>query len=123
MSEFVEEVRSYEPRDGVDYLVDLYGVTGVPHDASPDDIKGALKERSLEYHPDRLTGLAPEFRVRAERMILLINRARVVLLDDEKRVAYDTILDSWEGPVSTDGTPVLDLAAAIRTVMGRHAPD
>lgn len=123
MSEFGEEVRAYEPRDGVDYLVDLYGVTGVPHDAFMDDIRGALRDRSLEYHPDRLAGLAPEFRARGERMALLINRARVVLLDDEKRDEYDGILASWEGPISTDGTPILDLNAAVRTVMARHDPE
>ena len=122
MSEFVEEVRAYEPREGVDYLVDLYGVTGVSRDAQPGDIKNALRDRSLEYHPDRLAGLAPEFRIRGERMALLINRARVVLLDDVRREEYDGILVSWEGPISTDGTPILDINATVRTVMSRHEP-
>jgi curved DNA-binding protein CbpA len=97
----------YEPKEGVDYIIDLYRVAGAEREATEQEIKRALNERTLEYHPDRLEGLAPEFREKGERVARLLNRARGILLDSEKRTEYDQILLSWEGPISTDGTPVL----------------
>jgi hypothetical protein len=32
-----------------------------------------------------------------------------VLLDPDRRTEYDDILNSWDGPVSTDGTPILHI--------------
>jgi hypothetical protein len=107
----------YKPKEGVDYIVDLYRVADVAQDAAADDIKRSLNARSLEYHPDRLGGLAPEFRAKGERMARLLNRARVVLLDDDKRAEYDVILTEWEGPTSNDGTPVVRIEDAIRAKM------
>lgn len=105
---------SYEPVEGVDYIVDLYAVTGVEHDADNDAIKKALNQRSKEYHPDRLEGVAPEFRDKGERMARLLNRARGILLNPESRAEYDDILENWEGPLSRDGTPAITIDALAR---------
>lgn len=114
---------SYEPKEGVDYIIDLYAVAGAAPEASPDELKQALNQRMVEYHPDRLEGLAPEFRSKGERMARLLNRARVVLLDFEKRQGYDEILAEWEGPVSKDGTPVIKMDRHIQAEMEGKTPD
>lgn len=112
----------YEPREGVDYIIDLYQVAAVAHDADQEDVKRALNARMGEYHPDRLQGLAPEFRSAGEQMARLLNRARTVLLNVEKRGEYDEILSTWEGPISKNGTPVIRIDDAVRAEAVQKTP-
>lgn len=114
---------TYEPREGVDYIVDLYQVAHVDPTAEPDEIKRALNDRLKEYHPDRLQGLAPEFRSKAERLVPLLNRAKVILLDTDKRTEYDDILNEWEGSISKDGTPAITIGDAIRYDAAQKTPE
>ncbi|MBC7708087.1 J domain-containing protein [Polaromonas sp.] len=114
---------SYEPKEGVDYIIDLYAVAGTAPEANPDELKQALNQRMLEYHPDRLEGLAPEFRSKGESMARLLNRAKVVLLDSGNRQGYDEILAEWEGPVSRDGTPIIRMDRHLQTEMEGKTPD
>jgi len=114
---------TYEPREGVDYIIDLYAVTGVERAAETDIIKSALNQRAMEYYPDRLQGVAPEFREKGERMAKLLNRARGILLDHEKRAEYDEILSEWNGPVSKDGTPVIAIERAYEAEIGNKTSD
>ncbi|MEI9914065.1 MAG: J domain-containing protein [Candidatus Saccharibacteria bacterium] len=111
------------PREGVDYIIDLYQVANVEQNAAEDEVKQALNARALEYHPDRLQGLAPEFIEKGERVARLLNRARTVLLDPDKRQEYDEILFAWDGPVSTDGTPVIRVGDALRADMAMKKPE
>jgi curved DNA-binding protein CbpA len=99
----------YDPKEGVDYLVDLYALAEIERTSEASDIRHALNERSMEYHPDRLEGLAPEFRQRGELVAKLLNRARIILLDPDRRLEYDEILTSWDGPISTNGVPVITI--------------
>lgn len=96
----------HEPREGVDYIVDLYAVSGVEPDATDEVIKKAINERSMEYHPDRLEGVAPSFREQGERIMRQLNYARTILLQPDNRAAYDKILTEWDGPVATTGMGV-----------------
>jgi curved DNA-binding protein CbpA len=105
---------NYEPQEGVDYLIDLYQVAGVSQDADAHAVRGAINSMLKEYHPDRLDGLAPEFRSKGERMSILLNRAKTILLDTEKREVYDQILATWELPISNDGTPIVRIKDMIR---------
>lgn len=114
---------SYDPKDGVDYLIDLYAVAGVEQAAAQEDIKSALNQRAMEYHPDRLQGLAPEFQTKGERMARLLNRGRAILLDADKRAEYDEILQTWEGPVSTDGIPVMNVDSYKRGTLRSLSPE
>jgi hypothetical protein len=98
---------TYEPREGVDYIVDFYALSEAERDASEEELKQALNSESMKYHPDRLMGTAREFREKGERIAVLLNRARAILLDAENRKKYDDILTTWDGPVSTDGTPII----------------
>ena len=113
----------YKPREGVDYIVDLYQVAAIPRDVNQEELKHALNERMREYHPDRLQGLAPEFKSAGERMVRLLNRAKVVLFDEVKRREYDEILSTWTGPVSKDGTPVIRIDDAVRAEAMLQTPE
>jgi curved DNA-binding protein CbpA len=108
---------TYEPREGIDYLVDLYAVAGTAPEVGADELKNALKQRILEFHPDRLEGLAPEFKSKGERMARLLNRAKVVLLDADRRQGYDMLLAEWDGPISKDGTPVISINRVLQAEM------
>lgn len=113
----------YEPKEGVDYLVDLYAVAGVEPEATTDELKKSLRERAKEYHPDRLEGVAPEFQSKGERMAVLLNRARHILLDDDRRSEYDQILDEWDGPISTDGTPAITMERHLQMQVADKTPE
>jgi len=114
---------SYEPQEGIDYIVDLYAVTGVPRDVEVEELKRTLNTRTLEYHPDRLEGLAPEFQEKGERMARLLNRARSTLLDTDKRAEYDAILEEWPGPVSTSDVPVIRMDRYLQAEMANKSPE
>ncbi len=105
---------TYEARPGVDYLVDYYRAAGVAPDATPEDVNSALNARLREYHPDRLGDLAPEFQEKGEHMTRLLTTAKGLLLDPAMRAEYDALLASWDGPISTDGTPVIKMKDFIR---------
>jgi curved DNA-binding protein CbpA len=122
MSETVKAI-NYEPREGVDYLVDLYQLAGVSPDADSQVIKKALNERALEYHPDRLEGMAPKFIEEGKTVTVLLNRARVILMDPDTREEYDELLSEWKGPVSVDGTPIISLDRYRELEMETKTPD
>lgn len=108
---------SYEAREGIDYIVDLYAVAGVEASADASEIKKAITKRLSEWHPDRLTGLAPEIQARGEHMARLLNKARGILSVSEKRAEYDGILSEWTGPVSQTGDPVITISRKVQAEM------
>jgi len=63
--------------------MDYYKILGVSRDASQEAIKTAYKKLALKWHPDR--NKSPE----AEAKFKEINKAYEVLIDKEKRQAYD----------------------------------
>lgn len=64
---------------------DLYAILGVPEGASREQIKRAWRRLAMRSHPD----LAGVDRAQAERTMARINVAAGVLLDPERRAAYD----------------------------------
>lgn len=119
----MDEVMDYEPRVGVDFIYDYYSIIGADTEDTPDRIDEALIASLSEYHPDRVARAAAEFRTRAEHMVRIINDAKIILLDEDKRAEYNEILASWEGPISRDGTPILSIGSAMRAVMSRKGSD
>jgi curved DNA-binding protein CbpA len=113
----------YEPKEGIDYLVDLYALAEIERTSDAEDVRHALNERAMEYHPDRLEGLAPEFRDKGELVAKLLNRARVILLDADRRAEYDEILSSWEGPISTSGIPIVTYSRMLETGLSDKSPE
>ncbi len=55
--------------------VPWHEVLGVPPDASPEQIRRAYEEKSLQYDPGRAAGMGPEFEQTALRMTRRINDA------------------------------------------------
>lgn len=94
---------------GVDYLIDYYALLGVARTASPEEITLAFRKKQMEYHPDRFQGLAPELLARAEHRSNLLNTARAILADQDRRATYDSELANWKGPLSKRGEVVIDL--------------
>ncbi|MCC2631114.1 MAG: molecular chaperone DnaJ [Candidatus Paceibacter sp.] len=100
------------PIKGQDYLVDYYAVIGVVRSASGEEIKKAIRTRMMEYHPDRFQHVAPQLMDQARKMTELLNEAKEILSDGEKKAAYDTLLANWNKAISTNGMPVIDLTAS-----------
>ena len=65
-------------------MLDYYQVLGVKSTASVKEIKAAYKRLARLQHPD-LNGGSPE----ATRAFVLISRARDILIDPQRRAAYD----------------------------------
>ena len=114
---------SYEPQEGIDYIVDFYAIAGVEHDTEEAGINKAINKQLSQYHPDRLEGVAPEFQARGERMAQILNKARGILLNADKRQQYDAIYDDWDGPVSTTGDPAIRIEDAMRAEMSMRSED
>ncbi|MFB6129263.1 MAG: molecular chaperone DnaJ [Salinigranum sp.] len=64
---------------------DFYDVLGVSQNADEEEIKRAFRTKAAEYHPD--VSDDPD----AEEKFKNVKRAKEVLLDDEKRQAYDRL--------------------------------
>jgi curved DNA-binding protein len=64
---------------------DYYAILGVSRDAAPDEIKRAYRKLARKYHPDvsKLPGTEERFKE--------VSEAHEVLMDAEKRAAYDAV--------------------------------
>lgn len=112
MNPEAEPKAAYIPREGVDYIIDFYAIADIDREIAQENIHRSINSRLMEYHPDRVSGTAEEFQATAERMTIMLNRARIILEDPQKREEYDDILGSWEGPISKNGTPMYDVRAS-----------
>ncbi len=73
-------------------MINFYVLLGVDNNESSQEIKKAYRKLALEYHPDRHQGDAHE----AEEMMKLLNEAKDVLLNNEKRKEYDAEFYSFQ---------------------------
>lgn len=99
-----------EPRSqhGITYLTDYYALLEIARDADAQAIKSAFHRQLFLYHEDRYAHLASEARQMAARRTLALNEAMAILGNAEKRKEYDAKLAAWQGPISTDGVPIVD---------------
>ena len=72
---------------------DYYEVLGVDRNASIDDIKRSYRKLAVKFHPDKNPGDAG-----AEEKFKELGEAYEVLIDDNKRSAYDRYGHAAFGP-------------------------
>ncbi|RMH94051.1 MAG: J domain-containing protein [Calditrichaeota bacterium] len=70
---------------------DYYSILGVSRNATTEEIKKAYRKLAAQYHPDRNPGDKE-----AEEKFKLINEAKEVLTDPEKRKLYDQFGEQWK---------------------------
>jgi DnaJ-class molecular chaperone len=63
---------------------DYYNVLGITQNANTEDIKRAYRKLAFQYHPDRNQN-DPE----ANKKMQVINEAYSILVDSQRRQAYD----------------------------------
>ena len=91
---------------------DLYDTLGVEREADPAAIRAAYRRRAKQAHPDA-GGTAPEF----ERL----NRAKLVLLDPERRRKYDETGKVDDAPERRPDKPLQKKANDLLVVDDEHA--
>lgn len=72
--------------------MNYYELLGIPPTANAEEIKQAYRELVEIHHPDRMQGLRPEVRERAEAQLRQINEAYQVLRHPPERARYDIAL-------------------------------
>jgi hypothetical protein len=75
---------------------DFYEILGVPHSASPKDIKRAYRNKVIEVHPDQHPGCED-----CDLKFIAATKAYETLIDSEKRLIYDQTRGSYE-PILSD---------------------
>lgn len=71
-------------------MVDFYKLLDVNKNASKQEIKTAYREMVKKYHPDVNKD------AESSKIIISLNEAKEILLDDDKRKEYDLLLDEIE---------------------------
>ena len=104
-----------------DEFPDYYAALKVPHTATSAEIRRAYVEEVTFWHPDKFFGHRDKDVRRAEKMTALLNEAKMVLLDTDRRQAYDELYAEWKaltsGPPSSvppSSPPQLNQAALLR---------
>lgn len=84
---------------------DYYGILGIAHDASLDEIHGAYRRLAREWHPDRNPG-----RPNASETFRRITEAYHILADPAQRQAYDAgVTVGVPGHMDIEGTVTVGL--------------
>ncbi len=74
-SNYQGQAKKDEHKESAPKEENAYTLLNVPKDASWEDISTAYKKMAQMYHPDKVAGLAPEYREIAEKRMKIINAA------------------------------------------------
>jgi hypothetical protein len=70
---------------------DFYQLLGVSRNVSSDELREAFREKALENHPDRISHLPDDEKMKREDLMYQINEAYGILSNPQKRKDYDRI--------------------------------
>lgn len=110
-----------------------YEILGVKPDATPAQIQDGWRAAAKRFHPDTQKGASAKQKHDAAQSFLSAARARDVLLDPQRRAAYDaeqmgahpsSVLDQFteargRAPTPRERTGLAWLTAAARLLKGR----
>jgi DnaJ domain len=74
-----------------------YEILGVSRNASEDDIKKAVREKTLAFHPNKHMSKSPEDRTKVTEEMKFINEAGTILRDPNSRAKYNKSLGIKKG--------------------------
>ena len=77
-------------------MLDYYEVLGINHDAKPEDIKKAYKQKVFETHPDQT-------RLNSYDDFLQVSEAYDVLSNDGKKQEYDILFSKQKASSKSFG--------------------
>ncbi|RLF75619.1 MAG: hypothetical protein DRN42_02535 [Thermoplasmata archaeon] len=100
-------------------IVDYYRLLGLEKDASEEEIKRAYKRLVALYHPDKAGELSPKAREEFSEVVILLNKAKEILLDPVKRAEYDRMLGGEVAEGIIVGEVKRGVREEIMAVMGR----
>ena len=75
---------------------DFYQLLGVPKNAPSEVINAAIKQKLLEWHPDRQRGQSPEVYETFTSLTKAVNAAKEALLVPNSRTRYDRFRDKHD---------------------------
>jgi hypothetical protein len=82
----------------------LYELFDLPEHASTIEIKRAYKKLAVKYHPDKLSCIDDDdLKASSEHELIRINNAKDILLNEEKRAEYDTLLQELRSSANSTG--------------------
>lgn len=89
---------------------DYYVILGLGSSARPEDVRAAYRRRALELHPDRSGGGSAPFQD--------LQEAYAVLIDPERRTAYDRLREGTLGRSRSRAEPLRAGAARAEPFLG-----
>lgn len=104
--------------------VDYYQLLGVEHPASPEQLKRAYFDLSLEFHPDRFFLLrSGDLKEKIYAIYRRITEAYTVLTDERRRQAYDQSQGFAVAPIAPPVAPVIAQTPMRREVQPAPTPN
>jgi len=102
VDEFLYEEKQIERKDAVDKILKAFKlnpleILGMPHNATPTDVKKQYRSLSLLVHPDKCK---LEFRDRAQKAFAMLAQAKADVEDDVKREQFNEFVSEAKQKVN-----------------------